>query len=60
VTAAAKPTIAMGQNSVDVEITAAANAAVGDKADVNIQGTATAAANQQNVSPNFTVSVGKK
>ena len=36
----------MGQTAVDVEITAAANAVAGDKADVNVQGTATAAGNQ--------------
>ncbi len=53
-------TIAQGQNMVEVEVTAAANAAAGDKADVNVLGTASAAANQTNASPNFTVSVGKK
>ena len=57
---AAKGTIAMGQNAVDIEITVAAAAAVADKADVNILGTATAAANQTNASPNFTLSVTKK
>jgi hypothetical protein len=53
-------TIDMGKNDVEIELTAPANAAVGDKADVNILGTAPAAANQQNASPNFTVSVVKK
>jgi hypothetical protein len=57
---APKATIAMGQTAVDIEVTAAANAAVGDKADVNLLGTATAAANQQNASPNFTVRIMKK
>ena len=38
---AAKATIAMGQTAVDVEVTAAANAVAGDKADVNVLGTAT-------------------
>jgi hypothetical protein len=57
---AAKGTVAMGQNAVDVEITAAPAAAVADKADVNVLGTATAAANQTNASKNFTVSVTKK
>jgi hypothetical protein len=50
----------MGQSSADVEVTAAANAAAGDKADVNVLGTATAAANQAAATPNLTVSVGKK
>lgn len=53
-------TIAMAQNEVEIELTFAANAPVGDKADVNVLGTASAAANQQNASPNFTVSVQKK
>lgn len=57
---AAKPTIAMGQAKADIEITAAATAAVGDKADVNVLGTATGAANQQNASANFVVSIAKK
>jgi hypothetical protein len=57
---APKATIAMGQTAVDVEVMAAANAAVGDKADVNVVGTAVAAGNQQNASSNFTVSITKK
>ncbi len=57
---AAKATIAMGQATVDVEITAAANAVGGDKADVNVLGTATGAGNQTAATANFTVSVGKK
>jgi hypothetical protein len=55
-----KATIAMGQTVAEIEVTAAANAAVGDKGDVNVLGTAAAAANQQNASPNFTVSIAKK
>jgi hypothetical protein len=57
---AVKGTIAMGQTVVDLEVTAAATAVAGDKADVNVLGTATAAANQTAATPNFTVSVGKK
>jgi hypothetical protein len=57
---AAKGTIAMGLTTADIEIAAAAGAAAGNKADVNILGTATAAANQTAATPNFTVSVGKK
>jgi hypothetical protein len=57
---AAKATIAMGQTTVDVEVTADATAVAGDKADVNVLGTATGAGNQTAVTPNFTVSVGKK
>jgi hypothetical protein len=57
---APKGTIAMGQASVEVELTAAAGAAAGDKADVNVLGTATGAGNQTNPSANFTVSLGKK
>lgn len=53
-------TIAQGQNTVEIELVAAANAAAGDKADVNVAGTAAAAAGQKNASPNFTVSVQKK
>jgi hypothetical protein len=57
---ATKGTIAQGQTTVELEITAAADAAVASKADVNVLGTAVAATNQQAASPNFTVSVGKK
>ncbi len=56
---AAKTTIAMGQTTADIEVTAASTAALGDKAGVTVLGTATVA-NQQNASANFTVSVGKK
>lgn len=57
---AAKATIAPGQAQVEVEVTAAANGAPGEKKDVHVLGTATAAGNQQGASPNFTVSVAKK
>jgi hypothetical protein len=57
---AVKATIAMGQSAADVEVTAAANAVAGDKADVNVLGTASGAANQTAATPNFTLSVGKK
>jgi hypothetical protein len=50
----------MGQTAADVEVTAAANAAAGDKADVNVLGTATAAGNQTAATANLTVSVGRK
>jgi hypothetical protein len=40
-------------------VAAAANAAIGDKADVNVLGTAPAANNQQNASANFKLSVQK-
>jgi hypothetical protein len=55
-----KATIEMNQNSVDVEVSAAASAAAGDKADVEVVGVATTAGNQQAVSPKFTVSIQKK
>ena len=50
----------MGQNDAEVELAVAANAAPGEKKDVNVLGTASAAGNQQNASPNFTVVVEKK
>jgi hypothetical protein len=57
---APKVDIAAGQDAAEIEVTAAAAAAPGDKGDVNVLGTAPAAANQQNASANFTVSVVKK
>ncbi len=54
---APKATITMAENMAEIEVSAAANAAVGEKKDVNVLGTATTAANQQNASPNFTVNV---
>jgi hypothetical protein len=56
---ATRGTIAMGQSSLELEITAAGTAPAGDKADVNVQGTATAAGNQTATTPNFTVSITK-
>jgi hypothetical protein len=56
---ATKVTIAENLQEAEIELTAPANAAVGDKADVNVLGTAAAAANQQAASANFTISVQK-
>jgi len=57
---AAKANIDMDKDDVEIEVAAAANAAAGEKADVNVVGIAAAAANQQNTSPNFTITVNKK
>jgi hypothetical protein len=57
---AAKATIPMGQGMVEVEVSAAANAAVASRKDANVLGTATAMNNLQGASPNFVVSVAKK
>jgi hypothetical protein len=57
---APKGTIAMGQNEAEVELTVPANAAPGEKKDVNVLGTASAAGNQQNASPNIAVVVEKR
>ena len=57
---APKVNIDADKNDVEIEVAAAANSAVGDKADVNVLGTAAAAENQQNQTPNFTVTVNKK
>jgi hypothetical protein len=57
---AAPATIAAGQTAVEVEVTAAADAAVGERTGVNVLGTATAAANQEHASAGFVVSVLKK
>jgi hypothetical protein len=56
---ASKSTIAENQTEAEIELVAPANAAVGNKADVNILGTATGLANQQNASANFAVNVTK-
>lgn len=56
---APKPTLAEGQTEAEIELTAAANAAVGSKGDVNVLGTATGLGNQQNASANFTLTVVK-
>lgn len=57
---APKAVIALKQAAVEIEVTAGAKAAPGEKKDVQVQGTATAAANQQQTSPSFTVAVAKK
>jgi hypothetical protein len=57
---ATKVNIDAEKDEAEIEVTAAANAAVVDKADVNVLGTAPAAGNQQNASANFTVSVTKE
>jgi hypothetical protein len=57
---ATKGTIATGQTALELEITAAAAAKAGDKGDVNVLGTATAAENRTATTSNFTVSIGKK
>jgi dienelactone hydrolase len=54
---AEKGTIPTGQAAVDLQVTAAASAAAAGKADVSAVGTATAAGNQQNTSPNFAVNL---
>lgn len=55
-----KATLAPDQTEGELEITAAADAAAGEKKDANVLGTATAAANQQSASPNFAITVEKK
>jgi hypothetical protein len=57
---APKATIAMGQTAAEIEVTAAAEAGVADKADVHARGTAAAAGNQAIASANFTIHVDKK
>ena len=57
---AGKGAIAADQTTFELEIVAAANAAPGDKTDVDVNGTATALNNLQNASPVFTVRVKKQ
>jgi hypothetical protein len=57
---AAKATIPMGQGMVEIEVSAAPNAAVASRKDANALGTAMAMSNLQGASPNFAVSVAKK
>jgi hypothetical protein len=57
---APKATIPMGQAMIEVEVSAAANAAAASVKTVNVLGTATALNNLQGASPNFVVSVAKK
>lgn len=55
-----KATIAADQTTAELDIVADAKAAPGDKADVDVAGTATALANLVNASPVFTVRIQKK
>jgi hypothetical protein len=57
---AAKAAIAENQSEAEVELTAAGNAAPGDKGDVNVLGTAAPIGNQQVASGNFALSVVRK
>jgi hypothetical protein len=57
---AAKATVAAGQSAAEIELAAGEKAAAGDKKDISVLGTATAAGNQQQSSPNFILSVVKK
>ncbi len=57
---AGKATLAENQDQVEIDLSAAGNATLGAKKDVNLLGTATAAGNQQNPSANFTIEVVKK
>ena len=56
---APKVTVAADKTTAEVELTAAANAAAGDKPDVQVVGTATGAGNQQATAPNVLVKVVK-
>ena len=57
---ASSATIASGQNSVTIELSAGANATVGNNTTVQAQGTATMAPQTQVVSASFTVNIQKK
>jgi hypothetical protein len=54
---APKVTVGPDKTTAEIELTAAANAAVGDKGDVQLVGTATGAANQQATAPNILLKV---
>jgi len=54
---APKVTVPPDKTTAEVELTAAANAAAGDKADVQVVATATGAANQQATAPNVLLKV---
>jgi hypothetical protein len=56
---APKTTVAADKATGEVELTAAANAAVGDKPDVQVVATATGAGNQQAAAPNVVLKVVK-
>ena len=57
---AAKGTIAQDQSGTELELSAAADAAAAEAANVDALGAATALANLQNASPPITVRVQKK
>lgn len=57
---ASKAAIPMGQTALELEVSAAANAAPTTIGGVDVLGTATAAGNQQAATPPITVTVGKK
>jgi hypothetical protein len=57
---ATKGTIAKDQSTIDLELDAAADAALGSKMDVQISGVATALAGAAGNSPNFTVTIEKQ
>src|SRR5262249_45257258 len=57
---ASKASIAMGQTAVDIEVAAAANASVVEKADVQVRGITPGAGNQPVASAKLTIRVGKK
>jgi hypothetical protein len=56
---APKVTVPADKTTAEVEVTAAANAAAGDKPDVQVVATATGAANQQATAPNVVLKVVK-
>jgi hypothetical protein len=56
---AGKVTVAADKTTAEVELTAAANAAAGDKPDVQVVATATGAGNQQATAPNVVVKITK-
>jgi hypothetical protein len=56
---APKVTVAADKTTADIELTAAANAAAGDKPDVQVVATATGAGNQQATAPNVVLKVSK-
>ncbi len=57
---ASKAAIAKGQVSAELEVTAAADAAISETKDARVDGKAPAAGNQQNSSPVFTIRIEKK
>ncbi|HKA07253.1 MAG TPA: hypothetical protein VKD71_08355, partial [Gemmataceae bacterium] len=54
---APKVTVAPDKTTAEIELTAAANAAAGDKGDVQVVATATGAGNQQSTAPNVLLKV---